>query len=228
VGIITFTDVLLNEREFIGSQLLSPLEIGQRYSVSLKVKLCLRTSDDWVNTATNGLGVLFSTVPYNPSANRYMPKNTAHVYSSDIITDSANWTTISGSFIADSAYLYMIVGNHLDDNNVDTTSYDSSSPPNSYYLVDDLVVLKDNSTNNTSQYEMENINIYSNNDVLYIQMSESTESTIEIYNLMGQLIHHTTSPCSICSFDFSYIPDGIYLIRVKTKGTIKTTKIFIK
>ena len=64
--------------------------------------------------ATNKFGILFSTVPYSKN-NTPAINITPQVISSQIITDTIDWINISGSFIADSTYNYIILGNFNDD-----------------------------------------------------------------------------------------------------------------
>jgi len=95
-------------REFIGTQLLSPLTVGERYYIRFQVSL-----GDEFNCATNKIGVLFSTISYNDTI--IVPiNNFAHFYSDSILIDSTNWMTVSGSFVADSSYQYIIIGNFSD------------------------------------------------------------------------------------------------------------------
>ena len=119
-------------REYIGVKLLTPLVIGVKYYVSFKA--CLSDNPSIVY-ASNKLGALFSTISYSvdsfclPPCNSTLlpPKNFAQVYSDSIITDTANWTTISGSFIADSVYQYVIIGNHFDNTHTSVILLDSGT-----------------------------------------------------------------------------------------------------
>ena len=95
-------------REIIGTQLTSALNIAEKYYISFKVSL----GDPVFNLldcASNKIGALFSTVPYS-LANPAPINNFSHVYSASVIVDSINWVTISGSFVADSAYQYIHLG----------------------------------------------------------------------------------------------------------------------
>lgn len=94
-------------REFIGIQLDSSLTPGVEYFVKFYVSLA-----DLTNYTSESLGLrffvsqpLWPTVVENPN----LP---AHVndMGGAFITDKVNWTYISGSFIADSAYNFLIIG----------------------------------------------------------------------------------------------------------------------
>ena len=105
--------------EMIGAPLISPLVAGTKYYVSLKVSPIISTSLAATHVIS-GLGAKFSTINFNSSNNDSLINNFAHVYSNQIISDSLNWTTISDSLIADSAYNYIFIGNFFDSNHFDT------------------------------------------------------------------------------------------------------------
>ncbi len=128
-----------NYREFIGIQLTSQLCIGEKYYISFKINVA-----DNFNCATNKLGVLFSTIHYNDTIIAPI-NNFAHFFIDSIIIDSINWTNISGSFVADSAYQYIIIGNFFDNLNTDSILF-SGNFCNSYYFVDNICVSIDSLT----------------------------------------------------------------------------------
>ncbi len=125
-------------REVIGSQLVTGLVVGQKYFVSLEVTL----AEDYAGCATDKIGVRFSSVPFSFS-NPVPINNYAPIFSASIITDSINWERISGSFIADSTYNYIMVGNFFDDMNTDTIHMNQNPGCFSYYFVDNLCVSTD-------------------------------------------------------------------------------------
>jgi len=114
------------------------MEVLQR---SLKVSLA------GFPCAINKIGVLFTNVFYGDTTVIPAPvmNNFAHVYTSVIITNTTSWTAISGSFVSNSAYQYILVGNFFDDANTDTTIL-SGSVCASYYFIDDICVSTDSFT----------------------------------------------------------------------------------
>jgi len=137
--------------ELIGTQLLTPLSIGVKYYVSLKANL---TGE--ARCAVNNIGVLFSTIQYCDSVDQFNQcygaiaplTNSAHVYSSEIIYDTTNWTTISGSFVADSTYGYMMIGNLFEQAFTNDSLLYGFPSCNSlpYYFIDDICVSPDSLT----------------------------------------------------------------------------------
>jgi hypothetical protein len=131
-------------REYIGTQLATPLDIGQKYFVSLRTSLALNDSIE-AQVATNNIGLNFSTVNYS-SANPPPLNNAPQINHSSLITDSINWTLVSGSFIADSNYAYVWIGNFFTDSMTDTLNYGYNANRYAYYYIDAVCVSIDSLT----------------------------------------------------------------------------------
>jgi len=107
VGFATYSAGATNSREYIATQLIQPLAIGQKYFLSFYVSSAFGyIQSGYPGMATNNIGALFSTVSYSPN-NPQFANNFAHIVDTNIINDTINWIKISGSFIADSAYQYL-------------------------------------------------------------------------------------------------------------------------
>ena len=101
-------------RHFFGVKLIMPLKKGHKYDVRFYASLA-----DSSGFGYDKLGVMFCTqrenIPdYNLDINAKTFPNYAHVYSKQIIIDKFNWTKVEDTFIADSDYQYMVVGNFFD------------------------------------------------------------------------------------------------------------------
>ena len=134
-----------NYREFVGVELNSQLEVGQKYYVSFRtVGGNLQLAEEFFNYSTNNLGVKFTQEQYSPSTPAPL-NNQAHLYSSEVITDYENWQRISGSFVSDSSYSYLLIGNFFDDDNTEVvlSECDGCLNGNAYYLIDDVCVSTD-------------------------------------------------------------------------------------
>lgn len=59
-----------------------------------------------------------------------------------IITDRVNWVTVVDTFVADSAYTNLIVGNFQNDANTDTLRLSGTAGPVAYYYIDSVSVEK--------------------------------------------------------------------------------------
>jgi hypothetical protein len=66
--------------------------------------------------------------------------NYAHVLYPQILSDTVNWTLVSGSFVANSAYRYLVIGNFFSDPLTDTLHVIPGTSLGAYYFVDGVCV----------------------------------------------------------------------------------------
>jgi len=206
-------------REFIGRKLHKPLIESTRYYFSMKVSLA-----DLSDCASNNLGVLFSTIPYD-EINLSPIVNQAHVYTHEVITDSIDWIKISGTFIADSAYEYIIIGNFFDDLLTDTIMF-SPAGCNPYYYIDDVCVLEDSTmscdvdyTVSTVAHFQEQFDIFPNPamEKIYFKMNEAVNITGSLVSVTGQKIKSFRFTGS-GEIDVSNVSSGIYFFQLQYKN----------
>ena len=222
-----------NYRENIGTQLSNTMIIGQKYFFSFYTNYS-GYLDGWREVASDKIGLRFSTIPYD-SANRPPLTNFAHLYSSAILNDTVNWIKLSASFIADSAYQYVAVGNFFDDFNTDTSSYGNPlfGSESAYYYVDDICVSTDSLYNETwtgsNEQNINNtISVFPNpaNELLNI-ISQNSIKEIEITNIVGQLVYYNITTLNNCIYQIPIkeMINGVYIITVKTNGRQFNQKI---
>jgi hypothetical protein len=230
-GLLTRNSFYQHHREFIGAQLLSPLSVGQKYFVSVKINL-----SNLSDCATNKFGVLFTTYSHIDTvfaASIWGIKDFAHVYSDSIITDSVSWFSIKGSFVADSAYSNIIIGNFFDDANTDTISFDGTSC-DAYYYVDDICVstdsLKCDNPASVKSLSKSKIKIFPNpvSKKLVIENPHLNKIKFTLYNSLGiEVIKRNSSNSSLFEIDVSDLPQGIYFLRLKQNDEFITQQIII-
>ena len=232
VGFISYSTFgsYTNYREMIGANLLLSLVTNQKYFISFYVNL---GGQNQATIASNKIGIKFSTVQYSYS-NPAPINNFAHFYTDSIITDTAKWTKISGSFIADSAYSYIIIGNFFNDSLTDTISFGTNSVFAYYYLEDVCVStdslycenwlgVKEQSVNK------EDVTIYPNpctnelnvkyNNVPYEQ------TTLSIIDIFGRIVMQVKTQESEYTFNTEKLPAGLYLLKAETGRTVATVKV---
>ncbi len=151
VGIFTYTpyDDGVEQREWIMAPLLEPLVPGQAYYCSFRANAAfggnLLHPTIWL--ASNHVGMLFTT--YDRHSTHWdplpAPLNYAHVSYPQILADTVGWTLVSGNFVADSAYSYLMIGNFFSNALTDTIRF--ADPANveewydfSYTLIDAVCV----------------------------------------------------------------------------------------
>lgn len=130
-------------REKIGIKLSEKLSIGTTYYVSLMLS-SVSSHIQGINGGSDKVGVLFSTLKYDLS-NLPPTANFCHVWSAGIITDTLGWVKISGSFVADSNYEYLTIGNFFTDSQTNSVKYwtINGNFRQTYYFVDDVCVTTD-------------------------------------------------------------------------------------
>jgi hypothetical protein len=134
-------------REYFGIELAQPLLLGHQYFATLKVSRAPEdessASPGGLRYACNNMGLLFSTGYFFQFDLEPAP-GYAHVRTEQVLEDSLNWTLISGSFVADSAYRYVVVGNFFNDEETDATVANPDGYWNlAYYYVDEVCVSPD-------------------------------------------------------------------------------------
>ena len=113
-------------REYLMVHLIEPLVVGQQYYASFYTSVAWGGNVPQLWLYTNGIGITFATQSQQWQLNDPYPTpwNFAQVYSEELIIDTVGWTLVSGSFIADSAYQYVMLGNAFDNVNTDTLHID--------------------------------------------------------------------------------------------------------
>lgn len=140
------------QREWAMVQLLDPLIVGETYYASFYTNSAFGGNAQyplfWL--ASNNIGMLFTT-----ESRQWLwgdvyptPPDTAHIRRSEILTDTVGWTLVSGSFVADSAYRYVMIGNFFNNAQTDTLHFASPNSvfpwyPWSYTLIDKVCITRD-------------------------------------------------------------------------------------
>ncbi len=233
VGTVEYLRPCENCREYIGTQLLSPLIVSQKYFISFYVNLGGRNR---AMIATNKMGVKFSTAPFS-ILNPAPINNTAHFYTNDIITDTINWTKLSGSFIADSSYNYFILGNFFDDSNTDTINF-APYAFWSYYFIDDICLSTDslycenwNNINNINNKNNFSIQPNPTHDKFSIDLlsNNKEEITVNIITITGQnIFSNKYYNQNLVEVNVSTLAKGVYSIEILYEKGIEYKKLIIQ
>lgn len=231
-----------NAREYLGRQLSSPLTIGTSYFVSFKVNLVTNANNanQWgTDCANNGIGILFSTqslkecsFPDSQSVVRAAP-NRANIYSQAIVSDTTNWTTISGYFTADSAYQYFEIGNLFADSLTDTTVFALYNPYPwhiAYYLLDDIVVMDSLLTGIANLSEQSHFDVYPNpffSTAIVRIKTKHPSGTLKMLDLFGNEVQQINIKGEETTISRENLPNGIYLLQLYLNNKIYTKKLIV-
>jgi hypothetical protein len=221
VGIIPYLS-FGGVREFISANLINQLVVGTKYFVSFKVSLA-----DTVTLATNKLGILFTTWNYSDTTQMYPIGNFSHIVSDSIISDKNNWVQINGSFIADSSYSYLTIGNFYNQSNVDTSHLITSiATSSSYYYIDDVCVSIDSLfSNNYSQNctisnlinsSVEKIEFYPNpfSNSIKLFFNNLSRKKITVFDFLGNPIINEELSVNGSTLNTENLTPGIYILRI--------------
>lgn len=135
-------------REHAGAQLLEPMVVGETYQISFRVNLAFGGSNyEFDGAGCNNIGALFTMEsnawyagPPAPVGPPMAFRDYAHVYNTEVILDTVGWTLVSGSFVADSAYAHIVLGNFFHDS-LTTVVPGEFGYGTAYYLIDSVSVI---------------------------------------------------------------------------------------
>ncbi|MBK7964752.1 MAG: T9SS type A sorting domain-containing protein [Bacteroidetes bacterium] len=224
------TPVGPNYREYIGVKLLSKLVIGQKYYVSFFVVNGGLLNDAIAN---NKIGLKLYTVNFDSSSPPPL-LNTSTLFTDSIIIDTLNWTKISGSFIADSTYEYLSIGNFFNDSFTDTIEI-LPFFTNGYYYIDDVCLSTDSIYNETwtgIHHQIKDefvIYIYPNPSNGFLSVESPLRiDNYSIYNIQGQLINEVkVNKAFSFEINLSNNANGMYLLQIQSTKGISNHKIIL-
>jgi OOP family OmpA-OmpF porin len=209
-------------REYQGVQLTQNLTIGVKYFAS-----CYISNADSVgfNSSSNNFGIKFSTVSYSNTAQsiQVLMNNFSHIHSDSVINNKLTWIRIAGSFIADSAYQYLVLGNFYDDAHTIVDTVPPISQTGSYYYIDAVCVSTDSiydslwTSIKTLKREIEK-EIFPNPTKDEIWVSNNYDSkVIRITDIVGKNILTRQLIFGLNKIEISSIAAGMYLIFLDDK-----------
>ena len=242
MGIYSFAKINPGVQEVFSSRLNDSLIKNIKYYISFKAVLA-NINGVSAYYATSKLGIKFFTklpnhiTTFTTSTDKYV-NNFAHFYTNQIITDTLNWSKIKGSFISDSNYKYVAVGNFFSYINSDTTQINSGGGW-AYYFIDDVCVSSDSNTCNIPNQTVcmsTAIHEISAEKFIYLAPNPCKEffyvmginETIpfKIYNSIGKTVKQgfLKEKEEIIIND---LPPSVYFIELKNQNILITKKIII-
>ena len=230
------------DRGYSEIKLISSLVINTKYYVTFKVSLTSIDSVDGYNCAVNKEGALFTTIPINCDTMLTPPPNHVKVYTNTIITDTLNWTTIQGSFIADSTYKYIIIGNFFADTATNKIIFFQDIDTGAAYYIDDVCVsadstycanwtgINDNIHPSNSSFVKIFPNPFSNEANLSISCPKNSPFSLIIYNPLGQIVRKINNiKANNVVIRKENLPNGIYFYTLSNQtDIIKNGKFIIQ
>jgi hypothetical protein len=219
VGLIAYYDSISPWREYVEVKLTSALIIGTKYFVTFYVNL-----SDTSREAIDQLGCCFSTDTIKrqdvlPFTNTPQISNPNFNY----LSNRSNWMKISGSFIADSAYKFMTIGNFKDSAQTHDIYIPGGASDQSwevaYYYIDYVCVSTDslacNATIGIEDYKSGSLSIFPNpaNEFFTIKVNEPALATI--YNNTGLKLAEQKLAVGNNLINTSSYTSNIYFLEIK-------------
>jgi hypothetical protein len=235
-----------NWRTYIEVPLKSKLKASECYYAELytiPLNVCYKTID--------AIGIFFSdslvkikndSIVGSDTLNLIKPIYIAPQISNpvgNIIKDTANWTKISGTFVAQGTESAMIVGNFIPSNQINWEILNNWPNYSSWYFFDDFVVCKCSDTipSDTIKPKEPVLEVYPNpaKDELYILFNGYDKlNTIDlsIYNILGEMVMNEQIESSSypTGINIKQISAGCYVLVIKSasKTFYKERLVIIK
>lgn len=219
-----------NHREYLQVKLLEPLDSGTIYYIHFYVNL---QNSSFYSIGT--IGAYISDTIINPfyDDDRLIVTPQIVYNTSYSISDTLNWTLVSGTFVPSVNNLqFLTIGNFFSDSSSRITNLLSSSGGNSYYFIDDVCISSD--PNNCRSVDVINDPIVEGKLILFpnpfhdkINVMHYTNQLIEI-NLYDVTARKALSKSftQTTSISTEQLEKGIYFYEVRnTEGVIKKGKI---
>lgn len=235
-GMMTY-DAAFEGREYWMVQLSLPLVIGQTYYTSLYANAAFRNDGQsfqaWI--ASSGVGMLFTMDPrqHEPGEPRPGPGNFAHVYSAAILSDTAEWVLVSGSFVADSAYRYVLLGNHFDNANTDTLHFEyRTNNARGYTVIDNVCVsatpLGCPMVVNVGEYGRDRMRLYPNPAQQSVMVSGvESGASLNVYDVLGRCVWQGGATASRMQLDVGSWARGTYVLHMEGSGRHQSFKFVL-
>jgi hypothetical protein len=236
-GLFTYASTTINDREYMASQLLEPLTIGETYYVVFHASMWGGGNKMNFLCASNHVGLRFfkdPTYSYFPPVNAFQPDNFAHLDYSEILTDSISWTRIEATFTADDNYNWLSIGNFFTDENTLTLLMNETGTCWSAYYIENVCVAINPADceyllSSTSQNHKPLIEVYPNpaSEIVTIR-SDKPIWKIEVVDFVGRVVAiEEHSGISTLKFSVLDLNKGVYVLRVFSNSSFTTHK-FLK
>ncbi len=238
IGIFAELDQYYNRRTYLEVKLTEPLQANTGYYAGFWICMsdCLYLSMDMV-------GMYFSVDSVWCPQNQIPPVNLINAVPQvnntpgNVLTDTANWTLISGYFKADGGEQYLVIGNFYPWNQTTWYWTQMQGFPRAYYYIDDVFVYEDSLTTSLppdGNAGLPDICLVPNPGTNIIRVSSQSpvkeDITLIFQSMDGNTVREIFVPAEGAQemIDITGLPAGFYLVRVQCgKGIGTTLKLII-
>lgn len=224
-GVVTYDSTSSTIREIICAELDQPLIGGLTCYASMKVSPggfgsgLIGSSPGFTS---KGVGFRVSMGPI--SWPQPFP-NDAVIYLDSVLVDTAGWTTISGSFVPDSNYTHILIGNFFNDSLSSPERLDVGGDILGYAFVDEVCLSHQEwicmDENSVIEIDAKRVQVYPNpfssNFTIELSLPSSSPVTVDLIDMAGRICYtNRFKPGMVKENLFiSGVEDGQYTLRLR-------------
>jgi len=221
-GIVTYHSSTPGDyREYIQTQLLSPLVAGQQYLVSYYV-----SPADYDEYSSNNINAALTVQPIVGDGTLLPLNATPQIVQQTVVSNFSGWTLVSGTYLAVGNEQYLTIGNFANDAATQAviSNPDAANQNEAYYYIDNVSVVQSGLSN--TEFEEPKAIVYPNpvTDTFSIVSSNTyLIKKIELYSQYNKVKILNSSDTIFYTKDLSA---GIYYLKITfDDNTTKTTKL---
>jgi hypothetical protein len=222
----------LSLRECAETTLSDTLIVGALYRARFYINRAENNLSSIPESACNRIGIKLSTVSYsNPpyDFDQSIVNNISQVYTNDIITDTSKWVKVEGTFIADSAYTYLNIGNFFKSDSISHIPATYSGCCMNFYYFVDSISLTLVSYNGLEESKINNeIILYPNPGTNNLNIQKGEGYLLSVYDVIGKELFTQQLKNYNERIDMSNYNKGLYFIKLNKEGKETYIEKFIK
>jgi hypothetical protein len=231
---------LTDYREWIMSPLLEPLVVGQTYYCSFRANAAFGGNAQYPQfwLANDKVGMLFTMQawPWSLGDPELERPNHAHMMHPEILADTVGWTLVSGSFVADSAYQYVMIGQFFSNILTDTLHFaapESVFPwyPRGYTLVDAVCVSASpegcDLAQGVDEVQAPGSVLFPNPAHVQLIVGQRAGAEAQVVDAIGRLLWQGRIMTDRWVLDVGSWARGAYVLRMAHRGRVETHKFVL-
>ncbi|MBZ0207456.1 MAG: T9SS type A sorting domain-containing protein [Flavobacteriales bacterium] len=227
-------------REWIQASLSEPLVVGQTYYCSFRANAAFGGNAQYpqIWLANDKVGMLFTMQErtWGVGDPFPVPPDHAHIAYPQILADTVGWTLVSGSFVADSAYQYVMIGQFFSNALTDTLHFadpNSVFPwyPRGYTLVDAVCVSASpdgcDLGQGVTEEQVADYSLFPNPAQDQLVIGQQAEAEAQVLDAVGRLVWHGKVTSDHWVLDVGSWARGAYVLRMVRFGRVETRKFVL-
>jgi hypothetical protein len=242
VGIYTYLQGGSNGeyREWIMAPLLEPLVVGQTYYCSFRANAGFGGNAQypqiWLANDKVGMRFTMQARPWTVNDPYPVPPNHAHILYTQILADTVGWTLVSGSFVADSAYQYVMIGQFFSNALTDTLHFAdpiSVFPwyPRGYTVVDAVCVSASprgcDLGQGVGEEQATGSVLFPNPAQDQLIVGQRAGAEVQVLDAVGRLLWQSRITSDHWVLDVGSWARGAYMLRMAHGGRVETHKFVL-